>query len=103
MGTLVNDRREVISVEYFAAKDNDGLIMSVPQRCGLSKATTLKVDGLSMVAMNGGDILPIDMPELTSELRDKLVYIASNGFKLHVGEFMARGLFDAYSLNVDII
>lgn len=102
MSDLVDSGRDVVSVEYFAAKDNAGLIMMVPQRCGLSNASSLKIDGLSMVAMKGGDVLPIGMPNITSELRDKLVYIASQGSKLHVGEFTARGLVDAYSLDVVI-
>ena len=102
MSDLVGSGREVVSVEYFAAKDTGALIMMVPQSCGLNKASSLRIDGLAMIAMKGGDILPITMPPLTSELRDKLVYIASQGSKLHVGEFMARGLVDAYSLDLII-
>lgn len=103
MDDLVDDGREVISVEYFAAKDNSGLIMAVPKRCGLNKASSLEIKGLAMVAMSDGRILPIDMPQLTVELREKLVNIASRGLKLHVGEFMARGCFDAYSLELVIL
>lgn len=103
MDALVDDGREVISVEYFAAKDNVGLVMAVPQKCGLSKATSLEIKGLAMVAISDGRILPIGMPQLTVELREKLVNLASRGLKLHVGEFMARGCFDAYSLDLVII
>ncbi len=102
MSYLIDAGRDVVPVEYFAAKDNAGLIMVVPKRCGLSKANSIKIDGLAMIAMNGGDILAITMPPLTSELRDQLVHLASQGSKLHVGEFMARGLVDAYSLDIII-
>lgn len=103
MNQLHEIKSDILSVEYFAAKDNLGLIMMVPKKCGLKQADTLRIDGLSMVAIKNRSILPIDLPALTNSVRERLVALSVKGYQLPVGEFMARGLFDAYSLNVVII
>jgi hypothetical protein len=93
----------VLSVEIFSAMGQAGLVMmSVPCRCGLKWADTLRIDGLSMVAMQSRSIVPIDFPELTSADRDALVGLANAGERLAVGEFTACGLLDAYFLNVTV-
>lgn len=92
-----------LAVEYFAAKDSSALVMMVPCECGLKQADTLRISGLSMEALCNRSILPIDLPMLNNEIREKLIALAVAGQPLAVGEFMARGLFDYYSLRVVII
>ncbi len=93
----------MLSVEYFAAKDQLGLIMTVPSKCGLKQADTLRIEGLSMVALQEQAILPIELPDLTESVRAKLEALSAKGYQLPVGEFVARGLVDAYSLRIVII
>lgn len=97
----------MLPVEFFAAKDNagllSGLIMSVPCKCGLKRADTLRIDGLSMVALQARSILPIDLPELSKDSKERLVALAKTGNQLPVAEFMARGLFDAYFLKLVLV
>lgn len=106
-GFAVSELREtesgVLSVEYFAAKDGAVLVMMVPCKCGLNQADTLRIDGISLSALRNQSILPIDLPSLTESVRAKLVALSRRGEQLSVGEFMARGLFDSYSLNVVIV
>lgn len=94
----------LVSVEVFAAKDSHGLpgglFMAVSCKCGLWEADTLRIDALSMVALQRKSIMPIDLPALTVPVRDKLVAWAKTGQPLPVAEFMARGLYDAYYLDV---
>jgi hypothetical protein len=93
----------MLSVEYFAAKDNEGLIMTVPPRCGLNQADTLRVSGLSVHALKDGSVLPVDLPDINESVRAKLLALFSGGYRLPVAEFFARGLVDAYPLNIIII
>ena len=94
----------LLSVELFAAKDfenDDGeCFLAVPCRCGLSEADTLRIDGLTMVALREKSIMPIDFYPLTGRVRDKLMAWATRGKPLPVAEFMARGLFNSYFVNV---
>lgn len=97
----------LLSVEVFAAKDSDaadaGLFLAVSCKCGLWEADTLRIDGLSMVALQRKSIMPIDFPPLTASVREKLVGWAASGKPLPVAEFMARGLYDAYYLDVVVV
>lgn len=96
----------VVAVEFFAAKDSlggSGVMMTVPVRCGLKAADTLRVDGLTIVAMKDRSILPVDLPMLSEGSRAALVRVAERGKRLPVGEFMARGLFDSYFLTLVIV
>ena len=98
---------EVFSVEVFAAKDSagvfTGVMMSVPCRCGLNKADTLRIEGFSMIAMRGQSVLPVDFPNLTHECLSSLVSLAKSRQRLAVAEFTASGLFDSYFLGVDVV
>lgn len=94
-----------LSVEIFAAKDSAGpsaglLIMAVPAKSGLQHGDTLRIDGLTMVAMRDRSILPVDFAELTPQVRDRLAALAAARQQLAVGEFRALGLLAAYFLNV---
>lgn len=97
----------VLSIEVFAAKDSagtfTGLMVSVPPRCGLKEADTLRLTGLRVVAMRGRSALPISIPDLSEDSRAKFVSLAASGQRLAVAEFMVLGLFDAYFLNVDVV
>ena len=98
---------KLLSVEIFAAKDSGGegrdCFMAVPLRCGLAEADSLRIDGLLMVALRQKSIMPIDFPPLTESMREKLIAWATRGKPLPVVEFMARGLYDAYYLNVMVV
>lgn len=94
----------LLSIEVFAAKDSEGadadMFMAVSCKCGLREAEALRIDGLSMVAVQHKSIMPIDFPPLDESVRGKLVAWAKTGKPLPVAEFMARGLYDAYFVNV---
>lgn len=95
----------LLSIEVFAAKGwEDGhtpdMFLAVSRDCGLKQAEALRVDGLTMVALQNRSILPIEFPPLTEAVRQKLIVWARTGKPLAVGEFMARGLVDAYFLSV---
>lgn len=94
----------LLAAEIFAAKDVDGTIgeifMAVPCKCGLWDADTLRIDRQSMVALQRKSIMPIDFPPLTESVRAKLIARAATGQPLPVAEFLARGLYDAYYLNL---
>jgi hypothetical protein len=98
---------EHVSFEIFAAKDEmgkaAGIFMSVPCRCGLKDADTLKIDGLSMVATQFRSVMPLDFPAISTEDRERLVAWSATGKPLPVAEFMVRGLFDSYFLNVEVV
>lgn len=96
-------QNSVLPVEIFAAKDNGELFIAVPCKCGLKQADTLRVKGLVVVALKDRSILPIDLPELTEESRGRLLNFAAKGKQIPVGEFMARGLFDAYFLDLVVV
>ncbi|HJV75095.1 MAG TPA: hypothetical protein VJ654_12795 [Noviherbaspirillum sp.] len=93
---------QVLSVEFFAAKDSGEMMMTVPWNCGLKEATTLRVADLFIVAMRGQSVLPIDLPSLDEECKARLIGYAERGKALPVAEFSALGLRDAYFLNVVI-
>ena len=93
---------EILAFEIFAAKDSDALMMSVPCKCGLKDADTLRIEGLTMFALRERSILAIDFAALTEAGKNKLARLANSGKTLPVGEFTARGLFDAYFLKVII-
>ena len=94
----------VLSVEVFAAKDSAGVLtgvmMTVPCRCGLKQADSLRIDGPTVMAMRERTILPIDFASLTAEVRANLISLAQSGQRLAVAEFTALGMLDAYFLNV---
>lgn len=94
---------EMLAVEFFTSKDSRGIVMSVPVRCGLRQADTLRVSGETMVAMNGRVVLSLDLPKLNLASRDLLIGLAAKGKVLPVGEFMGRGLVDSYFLNVVVV
>ena len=93
---------EILSVEIFAAKDGAGVFIAAPHRCGLKDADTLQVDGLSMVAIKNGSILPVDLPDLGDKERSYLLKYSESRRLLPVGEFLARGLADSYFLKLII-
>lgn len=97
---------QVLSVEVFAAKDSTGaltgLILAVPRFCGLKRADTLLVDGLSVIAMASRSVLPVDLPRLTPKSREFMEALARGGKRLVAAEFSALGLIDAYYLDVVI-
>ena len=95
----------VLSVEFFAAKDSDGkleglVVMAVPRRCGLMDGDTLRIDGLSMLAMRDRSVLPIDFATLTEKAVSFLTALVKEERRLAVGEFTPLGLVDAYFVNV---
>lgn len=100
--TIQNTEEEILSVEFFAAKDGTGIFMAVPKYSGLKEANILRVDRLKVFAMKDENILPIDFPELTEGVRDQLLQLQARGKPLNVAEFTARGLMDAYKLNLVI-
>lgn len=91
---------DFLPFEIFAAKDSGDLILSVPCKCGLKKADTLRLAGMRLFAMCGPAILPIDFSELTEEGKRKLSNWSKSGRLLPVAELKARGLFDAYFLKI---
>jgi hypothetical protein len=93
---------EIIPIEVFAAKDGAGVFIAAPLRCGLKNADTLRVSGLSMVAIKNESILPIDLPDLEERERRYLLKFADTGRPLSVGEFLASGLADSYLLRLRI-
>lgn len=98
----------VLSIEVFAAKGwEDGsdpdMFLAVSRDCGLREAEALRIEGLSMVALQHKSVMPIDFPPLTEAVRNKLVAWACTGKPLPVGEFMARGVLDAYFLDVVVV
>lgn len=97
---------QVLSVEVFAAKDSDGtltgIILAVPRTCGLKRADTLRIDGLSVLAMESRSVLPLDLPHLSQQSREDMLTLARAGKRLVVGEFSALGLLDAYYLDLVI-
>lgn len=97
----------VLSVEVFAAKDSagalTGVMMTVPCRCGLNQADSLRIDGLVMLAMRGVAVLPVDLPPLSVESRSAFLALAGSGQRLAVAEFKAGGLLDSYFLNLTFV
>lgn len=93
-----------LPVEVFAAKDSagslTGLMMTVPCRCGLNRADTLRIDGHTVMAMRDQTVLPIDFSALTAEVRSNLMALAQSGQRLAVAEFTALGMLDAYFLTL---
>jgi hypothetical protein len=90
-----------VPMEVFAAKDSPlAVFLAVPRHCGLKEADTLRIDGVTVLAMRSRSILPIDFPELTQQSADRLAALAHGGQQLAVGEFGALGLFDSYFLTV---
>lgn len=96
-----------LSVEVFAAKDSagalTGLMMTVPCRCGLNRADTLRIDGHMVIAMREQTVLPIDFSALTAGVRSNLISLAQSGQRLAVAEFTALGMLDAYFLNLVVV
>lgn len=94
--------QDSVSATFFAAKDAPGITMVVPKHSGLKEANILRVDGLKAFAMKDENVLPIDFPDLTPAIRDKLMELKARERKLPVSEFTARGLLDAYRLELVI-
>lgn len=96
-----------LSLEVFAAKDTSGAILAVmisaPRRCGLKQADTLRVDGMKLLALGKKTILPFILPPLDNASREALLYSARNKRPVPVGEFSPVGLFDAYSLTIEVL
>ncbi|CAG0957612.1 hypothetical protein RHDC4_00490 [Rhodocyclaceae bacterium] len=94
----------LLSIEVFAAKDTVGvdpdMFMAVSCKCGLREAEALRIDGNSLVALQHKSIMPIDFPPLSTEVRAKLLAWAQTGKPLPVAEFMARGVYDAYFVDL---
>ncbi len=94
-------------MEVFAAKDSSGVVVNVllsaPRRCGLRQADTLRVDGLRMQAMGRRSVLPVELPDLKPASRIDLLALANSGRTLTVAEFSPLGMYDAYTLNVEIV
>lgn len=98
---------EELSVEFFVSEASDGsvagVMMSVPSQCGLHTADSLRIDGTVMLAMQGGTVLPIDLPELSSANCLRLGELAASGQDLVVGEFTACGLANSYFLQLSVV
>ena len=90
--------------EIFAAKDaggvTAGIFLSVPYRCGLREADTLRLEGRYLVALQFKSIMPLDFDPLSEGDCERLATWVQTGKPLPVAEFMARGLYDAYFLNL---
>lgn len=97
---------QVLSVEVFAAKDSSGaltgIVLAVPRMCGLKRADTLRIDGLSVMAMESRSVLPVDLPDLSPQSREDMLTLTRAGKRLVVAEFTALGLLDAYYLDLVI-
>lgn len=96
IATEPND--EVLAIEVFAAKDLSHMMLTVPHGCGLSKADTLLMKDGMLVATKQQEILPLVFPELDSKTKGLLVSFSKSGKDIPVGEFLAVGLVDSYSL-----
>jgi hypothetical protein len=99
---IQNTEEEILSITFFAAKESTAFFMTVPEYSGIKEATVLRIDGLNVFAMKGETILPIDFPELTEGIRERLLQLQARGKPLNVSEFTARGMMDACSLNLVI-
>lgn len=95
--------QNTVSLEIFAAKDSDQIMLSVPLKCGLKNADTIYIKDKHMVAMRNNSILPIDFPELSETIKNTLVGFSRSDRELPVGEFLSVGLVDAYFLKVVIV
>lgn len=103
-GNDVGSQDHVVAVEIFAANNVQGgdsdLFMAVSRQCGLNNADALMLDGLQMLAMRDRSVLPIDFPPLDEKGRERLVAWSAAGKQLPVAEFAARGLYNAYFLDL---
>lgn len=94
-------------MEVFAAKnatgDVIGVLIAVPQRCGLKQADTLQIDKDMVFALSKRSVLPIDLPRLSTESRNSLIAHSTTGKKLPVAEFTPLGVLDSYLLNLVVI
>lgn len=91
-----------ISIEFFAAKGTNAGFIAVPQHCGLQEANILYLNGLKTVAMKDEVVLPIDFPDFTQSIREKLIVMMEAGKQLPVSEFRAGGVEDTYFLELRI-
>lgn len=91
-------------MEVFTASGADGgfegVMLTVPPRCGLQQADTLRVDGLTTVALRRNSVLPLELPMLNPPSRESLLLHARTGQRLVVAEFTPLGLLNAYFLNL---
>lgn len=94
----------MLSIEFFLCDKPSGpsIMLSAPVRSGLKQADTLRVSGLSILVLGQRTILPIDLPDITDEIRQRLEAHARSGQRLAVAEFNVRGLVDSYFLSLDI-
>ena len=95
----------VVAVEIFASNaqgEGGDLFMAVSRQSGLNNAASLMLDGFQMLAMRDRSVLPIDFPPLDETGRERLLAWSAAGRQLPVAEFAARGLYDAYFLDLVI-
>ena len=97
----------VLAVEVFAGKDSagnaTGVALLVPLRCGLREADSLRIDGNKVFALRDRSVLPVSLPDLSSECRVSWLALAELGQPLAVGELTALGVSDSYFLKLDFV
>jgi hypothetical protein len=95
----------VISIEVFAAKDNadllKGVMLAVPDGCGLHRADTLRIIGSKVAVMGDRSVLPLDLPVFNEEALGYLREAARQGV-IAVAEFTPLGISDSYLLRLEI-
>lgn len=101
---MLNTTNSLLSFESFAAKDANGhlagLMLSVPHGCGLEQADTLRVNGLTVLAMRNQSVLPLDFANLMPATRADFLALSKTGQRIAVAEFTAIGLANAYFLKL---
>ena len=84
---------------YLAYHDTE---WGVPEYDSRALWEKLMLDGFQMLAMRDRSVLPIDFPPLDETGRERLLAWSAAGRQLPVAEFAARGLYDAYFLDLVI-
>ncbi len=92
-----------LAAEFFSVKGQSYIFMAVPWECGLRAADTLVIDGLAVKALRTQQALALDLPDLSDNVREKLIALSQSGKRLAVGEFTVAGVSDAYYLRVEVV
>lgn len=88
----------IISIEVFLSEN--GVFLAAPRDCGLEYASRLILDreSRSLTALNGDEILPLELPELSDAHCDAVL----SGDRIAIGEFAMQGVAAAYFLPVQV-
>lgn len=92
-----------LAAELFSVKGQGNIFMAVPCECGLRAADTLVIDGLTVKALREQQALALDLPDLSDNVREKLIALSQSEKKLAVGEFAVTGVSEAYYLRVEVV